>query len=188
MDLTVGDHATANLSGEDVISTKYEDVKKIDREFEETFIGIKGEGHSSVLDATNKYVNLINDDYEGKEINAARTTGQVIGDVSNLVFNDTAGGSTSVGWSQDKENFSSTERSENINTITGGKINISSKKDTTLKGVDIAAQEVTVDAGGTLALLLLKAITVNPPQQCRITPVFQLALALVWPAVGQVFL
>ena len=157
MDLTVGDDATANLSATDIISTKYEDVNKSATEVTETFIGIKGESHSAVIDAANKHVNRaqknINDDME---INAGMTAAEVGGDISNVVFNDIVGGSVSAGWSQNKEASGSETRSENINKIDGGTINLVSQKDITLQGIEVKASEVNIDAGGDLTLTAAK--------------------------------
>ncbi|WP_067704189.1 hemagglutinin repeat-containing protein [Erwinia sp. ErVv1] len=152
VNLASGENATINLSGENVISTKYEDVKQVDSEYSETFIGIKGEGHSSIVDVIDKYTNIVKADNEGKEIDAGRTAGQVAGDISNIIFNDTVGGSVSIGVSHDTESSSATTTSENINTISGGAVNITSGNDTTLKGVQIGANEVTVSAGGDFSL------------------------------------
>ncbi|WP_312047092.1 hemagglutinin repeat-containing protein, partial [Erwinia sp.] len=159
MDLAAGEDATANLSGNDIISTKYEDVHKSTVESKETFIGVKGEGHSSVLDMANKHVNRVEKNAEGMEIDGVMTALEVGGDISNVIMNDLAGGSVSAGWSETKESSSSESRAENINKLTGGTINFNSTKDTTLKGVDISADKVNVNTGGDFTLTAAESST-----------------------------
>ncbi|YCH30127.1 hemagglutinin repeat-containing protein [Erwinia sp. D4-22] len=153
MDLSVGESGTAALSAENIVSTKYNDTHKHDESYSETFVGIKGEVHSSVVDAANKYEALgKKSEQQDMSVNAGLTTAQVAGDASNLLFNDAAGSSVSIGWSQTKEEISSVATQENINHIRGGTINLSSNKDTALKGIDINANEMTVNTGGDFSL------------------------------------
>ncbi|MDU4094241.1 MAG: hemagglutinin repeat-containing protein, partial [Pantoea sp.] len=153
MDLSVGEESTANISADNIISTKYKDVETHEESFKEIFTGIKGEAHSSVVDAAGKYANIGKKaEQEGMSVDAGMTAAQVAGDVSNLVLNDAAGGSVSIGRSETTEDKKSTTTKENINNINGGTINISSSNDTTLKGVEITASEVNVDTGGDFSL------------------------------------
>ncbi len=153
MDLSVGESGTADLSAENIVSTKYNDTHKHDESYSETFVGIKGEVHSSVVDAANKYEALGKKaEQQDMSVNAGLTTAQVAGDASNLLLNDAVGSSVSIGWSQTKEEISSVATQENINHISGGTINLSSNKDTALKGVDINANEMTVNTGGDFSL------------------------------------
>ncbi len=149
MDLTSAQSATSNLSGNNIVSTKYEDVDKKTHEKKETFSGVKAEVHSSLVDAVNKTTNLaIKSGSEGQEVNAARTSAEVAGDLTNVMFNDTAGGSVSVGWSMTKNSGSSEKRAQNTTTLKGGTINLNSTANTTLKGVNVDAGDVNVTTGG----------------------------------------
>ena len=160
MDLTVGDSATANLSAENIISTKYEDVNKSSTEVKETFSGIKGEAHSSLIDAYNKTDHLIDKSLnQDMEVDALMTAVEMGGNVSNVMLNDLAGGSVSAGWSQTTEKKETETRTENINNFYGGQINFNSKKDTRLTGVDIKAGEVNIDAGGDFHMEAAKSRT-----------------------------
>ncbi|MBV4368048.1 hemagglutinin repeat-containing protein [Erwinia phyllosphaerae] len=160
MDLTVGDSATASLSAENIISTKYEDVNKSSTEVKETFSGIKGEVHSSLIDAYNKTDNLIDKSLnQDMEVDALMTAVEMGGNVSNVMLNDLAGGSVSAGWSQKTEKTETETRTENVNKFYGGQFIFNSKKDTTLTGVDIKADQVDIDVGGDFSMAAAKSRT-----------------------------
>ncbi|WP_253382080.1 two-partner secretion domain-containing protein [unidentified bacterial endosymbiont] len=138
-----------SISADTIASTKYEDEVKETTTHEDQFIGIKGEASSTVLDSMDKAGNLIAKAQDGQELNVAGTIAQAAGDVSNLVFNDLASGSVSIGMDMHKSSTSSSSKSENITHInSGGKISFNSKKDTTLNGVDMNAESVDINAGG----------------------------------------
>lgn len=152
MDLSVGDEATANLSADNIISTKYKDIDKKTEEVTTTFVGIKGEVSSTPLDILSKNMDLAEQAQSGKQINGVQTAASAAGDVSNLVFNDWLAGSVNIGWSSTTTHSSSVSESDNINKISGGTINITSQNDTTLKGVAIDASNINVDVGGDFSL------------------------------------
>ena len=153
MDLTVSDAAAATIMAGDVQSTKYNDTYTKEDSYKETFVGIKSEAHSAIVDAANKYSNLGNkSENQDMEVDAWRTTAQVAGDVTNLVTNDLAGGSIKAGWSEVTTSESQSSSVENKNSITGGQINIISDKDIVLHGTDVNAAQVNMNAGGDLTL------------------------------------
>ncbi len=137
-----------DISAEEVASTKYLDESKTTQSHEETFIGISGEAHSAIADSLDKTGNLVEKGLDGQDINAGTTTAELLGDASNLAFNDLAGASVSIGVKTSKTSETSSSTSENITNINAGSISINSKKNTTLNGVDIKADDVTINAGG----------------------------------------
>ncbi|MHA3636571.1 two-partner secretion domain-containing protein [Yersinia enterocolitica] len=156
VDIGGGDFSTEgalSIKADEVKSTKYEDEVKTTSEETVTFIGVKGEAHSSVLDAIDKAGNLINQDNEGKNVDAGLTAAEGLGSVSNLIFNDTVGGSVTVGYDSTTSSSSTTAKSENINNINAANVSIDSNNDTTLKGVDLTADSVNINAGGDLNIL-----------------------------------
>ena len=146
-----------DISAEEVASTKYLDESKTTQSHEETFIGISGEAHSAIADSVDKVGNLIEKAQDGQDINAGTTTAEVLGDISNLMFNDLAGGSATIGVKTSKTSDTSSSTSENISNINAGSITINSKKDTTLNGVDIKADEVEINAGGNVDINAAKS-------------------------------
>ncbi|WP_380184116.1 hemagglutinin repeat-containing protein [Kalamiella sp. sgz302252] len=172
MDLTVGDIAVANLSGKNIISTKYEDVSKSTTTTKETFTGVKAEAHSSVLDAIKKQIDRDEKKEEGVEVkddiatdkvkeainnadvktDVGLTAAEYAGDATNIGFNDLIGGSFSLGTTTQENTVTSETRTENINSLYGGQINFNSGNDTNLKGVDAVADEINFTAGGNLML------------------------------------
>ena len=153
MDLTVSQSAAASIIAGDVQSTKYKDTHSKTDSYKETFVGLKAEGHSAVIDSVNKYANIADKSArEGMEVDALRTAGQVAGDISNVVFNDLAGGSVKVGWSEVSTQETQTSTSENTNVISGGQINIISEKDVVLNGMELHAQQVNLNTGGDLIM------------------------------------
>jgi len=153
MDLTVSENAAASIIAGDVQSTKYKDTYTKTDSYKETFVGMKAEGHSAVIDSVNKYANIAGKStQEDMEVDALRTAGQVAGDISNVVFNDLAGASTKFGWSELNTQETQTSTSENKNTISGGQVNIISEKDIVLHGTELTAQQVNMNANGDLIL------------------------------------
>ncbi|KKF36277.1 hemagglutinin repeat-containing protein [Erwinia tracheiphila] len=152
LNLSVGNDTTANLSGDNIISTKYKDVHKTTEDVTTTFVGVKGEANSTAVDILNKNVDLAEQAASGKKIDAGLTTASVVGDVSNLVFNDLAAASTSIGYSSTTTSNSAMRESDNMTSITGGTINFDSNKDTTLKGVNVEAGTVNIDVGGDFSI------------------------------------
>ena len=145
-DLSAGDSLTINA--EDVATTKYEDEMKNTSSHKEKSFGITGEVHSTVADTIDKAGNLIEKGTEGQSANAGTTAAEVLGDASNLLLNDLAGGSVTIGGSSSKSHSTSSSTAENINHINANNISINTKKDTTLNGTDISGKNVEINAGG----------------------------------------
>ncbi|MGM7912026.1 two-partner secretion domain-containing protein [Yersinia enterocolitica] len=156
VDIGGGDFTTEgglSIKADEVKSTKYEDEVKTTSEETTTFIGIKGEGHSSIVDAVDKAGNLIVKGEEGKNVDAGLTAAEVAGSLSNIAFNDLVGGSVTIGADTTTSSSSSSAKSENITNIKAGNVAIDSNKDTTLKGVDLTADSVKINTGGDLNIL-----------------------------------
>ncbi|WP_233971208.1 hemagglutinin repeat-containing protein [Lelliottia sp. WAP21] len=145
-DLSAGDSLVINA--EDVATTKYEDEVKNTSTHKEKEFGISGEFHSTIADTIDKSGNLIEKGSSGQSTNAGTTAAEVLGDASNLLLNDLAGGSITIGGSSSKSTSNSTSTSENINHISANNVSINTKKDTTLNGTDISGQSVEINAGG----------------------------------------
>jgi len=156
-DLSAGDSLTINA--EDVATTKYEDEMKNTSSHKETSFGIKGEAHSTIVDTIDKAGNLIEKGTEGQSANAGTTAAEVLGDASNLLLNDLAGGSVTIGGSSSKSHSTSTSTAENINHINANNVSINTKKDTTLNGTDISGQNVEINAGGDVTMNAAKSTT-----------------------------
>ncbi|MCX8965208.1 filamentous hemagglutinin N-terminal domain-containing protein [Erwinia psidii] len=152
MDLSVGDDATANFSADNITSTKYRDTVKKTEEVTTTFIGVKGEANSTPVDILAKNADLVEQSQEGKKIDGGLTAASAAGDVTNLLNNDLVAGSLSAGWSSTTTKSSSLSETDNINNISGGTINFTSKNDTSLKGVAINANNINLDVGGDFSL------------------------------------
>ncbi|WP_227729120.1 two-partner secretion domain-containing protein [Yersinia proxima] len=156
VDIGGGDFTTEgglSIKADEVKSTKYEDEVKTTSEETTTFIGMKGEGHSSIADAVDKELNLAAKGNESKNVDAGLTAAEVAGSLSNIAFNDLLGGSVTIGADTTTSSSSSTAKSENITNITAGNVSIDSNKDTTLKGVDLTADSVKINTGGDLNIL-----------------------------------
>ncbi len=134
-----------NVEANNIASTKYLDESKTTTETKQTFTGINAEGHSVVADVTNKYAALAQ---EGNDVNIGETTASAVGDATNLIFNDLAGGSVSFGYQTTTSGEKTYNAQENINNINVGSLNLKSNNNTVLSGVDINAENVTVEAGG----------------------------------------
>ncbi|QZY39139.1 hemagglutinin repeat-containing protein [Enterobacter cancerogenus] len=156
-DLSAGDSLTINA--EDVATTKYEDEMKNTSSHKETSFGIKGEAHSTIVDTIDKAGNLIEKGTEGQSANAGTTAAEVLGEASNLLLNDLAGGSVTIGGSSSKSHSTSTSTAENINHINANNVSINTKKDTTLNGTDISGQNVEINAGGDVTMNAAKSTT-----------------------------
>lgn len=149
-----------NISADTIASTKYEDETKDTVTREETFIGVKGSASSTVVDSMDKAGNLVVKAKDGQEINPWGTIAQVAGDITNLMNNDLASASISIGMDKKKSASTSSSTSENITNInSGGKVSFNSKNDTTLNGVDINAESVDINAGGNVDINAAKAST-----------------------------
>ncbi|MFQ6292668.1 hemagglutinin repeat-containing protein, partial [Yersinia enterocolitica] len=167
VDIGGGDFATEgalSIKADEVKSTKYEDEVKITSEETVTFVGLKGEAHSSVLDGMDKVGNLINKDNDGKNIDAGLTVAESLGSVSNFLFNDTVGASRTLGFDSTTSSSSSTAKSDNITNINAGNLSIESNNDTTLKGVNLTAESVNINTGGDLNILAAQS-SVNSESQ-----------------------
>ncbi|MBW9352992.1 filamentous hemagglutinin N-terminal domain-containing protein [Citrobacter sp. EC_71] len=145
-DLSAGNDLS--ISAEEVTSTKYLNETKTSESHKESFMGISGEAHSTIADSIDKFGNLAEKAQDGQDINGGTTTAEVLGDVSNVLFNDLAGGSVSIGVKTTTNSATSSSSSENISNINAGNVKINSKNDTTLNGVDIKADDVAINAGG----------------------------------------
>ncbi|WP_252152163.1 hemagglutinin repeat-containing protein [Enterobacter sp. SGAir0187] len=156
-DLSAGD--SLSINAEDVTTTKYEDEVKNTSSHKESSFGITGEAHSTIADTIDKTGNLIEKGTEGQSANAGTTAAEVLGDASNLLLNDLAGGSITIGGSSSKTHSNSTSTAENINHINANNVSINTKKDTTLNGTDISGQNVEINAGGDVNMNAAKSTT-----------------------------
>ena len=156
-DLSAGDSLA--ISAEDVATTKYEDEYKNTSNHKETAFGISGEFHSTIADTIDKTGNLIEKGTDGQSANAGTTLAEIGGDVSNVLLNDLAGGSLTIGGSSSKTKSNSTSTSENINHISANNVSINTKNDTTLNGTDISGQNVEINAGGDVNMNAAKSTT-----------------------------
>lgn len=154
---TIQTPGTVSVKADTVDTTKYVDERKTDYSKKEFLIGVNIEGHSSVADAVTKYGELGNKAKEGNSTDAGMTALQVLGDVSNMVFNDLAGGSVGVGMSFDKTTTSTVDKSENITKIDAGRIDIQATDDVNLNGVQMRAGEASIDAGGDVSMNAAKS-------------------------------
>ncbi|WP_297115947.1 hemagglutinin repeat-containing protein [uncultured Enterobacter sp.] len=148
-----------SLTAEDVASTKYVDESKTESSRKETFIGVSGEAHSTLVDSADKVGNLIEKSKEGQSVNGGMTTLEVMGDASNILLNDLAGGSVTIGGKTQKTTETKTATAENITNVNAGNLSINTRKDTTLNGVEINANSVDINAGGDVSMNSAKATT-----------------------------
>lgn len=147
-----------NVSADNIDTTKYVDEVSQEYSKKSTSIGVKVEGHSAIADAVNKYGELLEKGAnEGNSTNAGMTALEVAGDISNVIFNDLAGGSVSAGIQHEKTTSKSSEHAENVNKIDAGSVNLQAKNDINLNGVNIKAEEATISAGGDVTMNAAKA-------------------------------
>ena len=154
-DLSAGD--SLSINAEDVTSTKYLDEEKTTTTHKEMNFGISGEAHSTLADSADKAGNLVEKSQDGQELNAGTTAAEVLGDASNLLLNDIAGASITIGGGSKKSTSTTETTSENITNINAKNISINTKKDTTLNGVDIKGEEVEINAGGDVSMNAAKS-------------------------------
>ncbi|WP_454764409.1 two-partner secretion domain-containing protein [Cupriavidus campinensis] len=147
------------MIADDIKTTKYEDKHDVKNKHSELFVGYKAEGHSSIADAVNKYGELgTKAAQDGNSTDAGMTALQVGGDVSNLIFNDLAGGSATWGVNHSKTSSSSSNTSENINHIDAGNMVMQAKNDISLNGVDVKVKDKAIlDAGGEIGMAAAKS-------------------------------
>ncbi|WP_165699915.1 hemagglutinin repeat-containing protein [Chimaeribacter arupi] len=150
-----------NLTAEELASTKYEDTLETTYSKEEMFIGVKNQSGSVIADVLDKnaamVVNKVNNPDVG--FDPAMTALQVAGDASNLYFNDLASSTTTWGVSKNSTSGSTSSSKENITHIEAGQLNIKTKNDAALNGVDIKADGVNMDIGGDLSVRAAEAKT-----------------------------
>jgi filamentous hemagglutinin len=151
-----------NISAEEIKSTKYVNTYSNESHSNSTFIGLKAEGHSAIADAAaNVATHIVNavkeKNYKGKDGGglsasdyakgrfAAQATIQAVNDAMNLVTGDLIGGSVTMNVGNEHTWKKSNATQENINTITGGNINLQSTRgDITLNGVNISAEDQVI--------------------------------------------
>ncbi|MCS3433164.1 hemagglutinin repeat-containing protein [Klebsiella sp. BIGb0407] len=143
---------TIKIDADELKSTKYEDVTSKTVTHEETFVGIKGEAHSDWADGIDKAANKIEQTSSDQQTDGLLTGLELAGAGSNMYFGDAAGGSVSVGWDHTSETTNSTTSSENISTIKGNNIEINTKNNAELNGVDIQGNNIDMAIGGDLAI------------------------------------
>ena len=141
-----------NLIAEELASTKYEDTLETTYSKEEMFIGVKNQTGSVIADVLDKNAAMVVNKVNNPEtsFDPAMTALQVAGDASNLYFNDLASTTTTWGISKQSSSGSTSSASENITHIEAGQLNIQTKKDAALNGVDVKADSVNMDIGGDL--------------------------------------
>ncbi|MEQ5385226.1 hemagglutinin repeat-containing protein, partial [Providencia alcalifaciens] len=143
---------TIKIDADELKSTKYEDVTSKTVTHEETFVGVKGEVHSDWLDGIDKAGNKIEQANSGKQTDGLLTGLEAAGSASNMYYGDAVGGSVSAGWDHTSEKTNSTTMSENISSIKGNNIEINTKSNAELNGVDIQGNNIDMDIGGDLAI------------------------------------
>ena len=141
-----------NITANEVKTTKYEDEDKSTYSKTETFVGVKGEAHSSLVDIAEKAIALKNDSDEGKTTDVGMTALQAAGDVSNLVFNDLIGASVTAGVETSHISQEATRTVENINHINAGSFSVKAAGDIDMKGVEITADKGNLEAGGNIKI------------------------------------
>ncbi|WP_165698243.1 hemagglutinin repeat-containing protein, partial [Chimaeribacter coloradensis] len=141
-----------NLIAEELASTKYEDTLETTYSKEEMFIGVKNQTGSVIADVLDKNAAMVVNKVNNPEtsFDPAMTALQVAGDASNLYFNDLASSTTTWGINKQSSSGSTSSASENITHIEAGQLNIQTKKDAALNGVDVKADSVNMDIGGDL--------------------------------------
>jgi filamentous hemagglutinin len=151
VDIGGGDFAMEemNIEANEVASTKYLDESKSTTATKQTFTGIKSESHSVIADVANKYAAM---GEEGNDVNIGETTASAVGDATNLIFNDLAGGSLTIGFETTTSGESTYDAQENTTSVNVGSLNLTSKNNTVLSGVDISADNVNVETGGDFTL------------------------------------
>ncbi|WP_155026348.1 two-partner secretion domain-containing protein [Enterobacter bugandensis] len=156
-DLSAGDKLTINA--QDVASTKFVDETKTTTTHKDRFVGISGEAHSTIADAIDKTGNLIDKSQQGQSVNGGTTTAEVLGDVSNILLNDLAGASITIGGNTTKTKETTTATAENITNINAKNVSINSANDTTLNGVNVNSQNTEIAAGGNVDINAAKSTT-----------------------------
>lgn len=139
-----------NITADELKTTKYVDTHDETFTHEGLSVGLTATGSSVFLDVADKNAGMIVNAANNPDVDfdALTTSAQVAGDVTNLIFNDYGSYSHTWGVDYNKSSGSSSSTSENITHLDAGNINIKTKGDTTLNGVDMKAKDVTIDAGG----------------------------------------
>ncbi|MCR8998798.1 hemagglutinin repeat-containing protein [Rahnella perminowiae] len=147
-DLKAGDEL--NITADELKTTKYLDKFEETSSHEALSVGITSTTSSVFLDVADKNANMIANAVTDPDVgfDALTTSAQVAGDITNLIFNDYASINTTYGVDYSKSSSSSSSTSENITHIDAGKVNIKTKGDATLDGVEMKAGEVAIEAGG----------------------------------------
>jgi filamentous hemagglutinin len=73
---------------------------------------------------------LIDKSQQGQSVNGGTTTAEVLGDVSNILLNDLAGASITIGGNTTKTKETTTATAENITNINAKNVSINSANDT----------------------------------------------------------
>jgi filamentous hemagglutinin len=141
---------TLDIRAGAIESTKAKDTHKQTFNREELFLGSSTEIHSSFVNVAthiNKTADKAND---GMETDPALTAAAEIGNVTQLVFGDTLGSSTTLGLTHTKSKSEAQRTADTINQI-GGNISLTSTKgDITLNGVNIQGGKVALDSAGAI--------------------------------------
>lgn len=148
-----------NIEAKDIETTKYVDV--VEKESSGINVGVKvaNTTTSNIADTVNKGMQIADTVADpNKELNGALTGAQVAGSVTNIIFGDLVGNTTSVTGEIGVNNSSSKSEKENTTSIaSGGNINFKTTGgDINLKGVNMDAEGVNLDSAGNVNIAAAK--------------------------------
>ena len=137
-DIGGGDFRAGNIDIEAarIDSTKYKDETRKTFKENSLFIGARTEAHSSIANAVNMASKKIHASNDGQTIDPGLTAGEAAGVVTDLIFNDTIGGSVSAAISDTHTESEQSSRAEKMNVIQGGNVRLKSTRgDIALNGM-----------------------------------------------------
>ncbi|WP_148077209.1 hemagglutinin repeat-containing protein, partial [Comamonas sp. BIGb0124] len=153
-DIGGGDLRAGNIDIEAarIDSTKYKDETRKTFKENSLFIGARTEAHSSIANAVNTASKKIHASNEGQTIDPGLTAGEAAGVVTDLIFNDTIGGSVSAAISDTHTESEQSSSAEKMNVIRGGNVRLKSTRgDIALNGMVVEGSgKVEIDAAGQL--------------------------------------
>lgn len=151
-------NSTLTLLAKTIDSVSEPDSLDINVKEDNHFFGIKAEGHSSIKDAIQHAKSHF--EVQGglhAQVRSSVLFGvQKLGDLSNLMFADTLGGTAGIAFGSDHKETHTTETSDQVSQIYADKISMTSTHgEIALKGVDIRTPSET----GVIDLLSASSIT-----------------------------
>ena len=135
------------IKAKSIDTTKYEDVVEKKSSGLDIGVTVKNSTTSSIADAVNKGMQIADSAKDGA-VNEALAAAQVAGSVTNVIFGDLAGNTTSVtgniGWNSSN---SKTTKENTTNIKSGGKLQFEATDgNIDLKGVQAEANDVSLSA------------------------------------------